>query len=107
MFFYQILKTMYCFFFFFYVFFWSKKGQKSAAHSIAKPTDQSQDEARALNEDIFETIYFAACEASMELAELQGPYETYAGGAKQNTLLREESQPWKKKTNRLVTIQTK
>jgi len=35
--------------------------------------------AKQLNEDIFETIYFAACEASCELAELQGPYETYAG----------------------------
>lgn len=37
------------------------------------------DEARRLNEDIFETIYFAACEASSELAELSGPYETYPG----------------------------
>jgi len=37
------------------------------------------DEARTLNEDIFETIYFAACEASCELAELEGPYESYAG----------------------------
>ncbi|CAE7474931.1 RNR1, partial [Symbiodinium pilosum] len=37
------------------------------------------DEARRLNEDIFETIYFAACEASCELAELSGPYETFAG----------------------------
>eukprot|EP00931_Biecheleriopsis_adriatica_P058322 TRINITY_DN3467_c0_g1_i1.p1 TRINITY_DN3467_c0_g1~~TRINITY_DN3467_c0_g1_i1.p1 ORF type:complete len:823 (+),score=129.26 TRINITY_DN3467_c0_g1_i1:22-2469(+) len=35
--------------------------------------------ARRLNEDIFETIYFAACEASMELAEAEGPYETFAG----------------------------
>merc|ERR1712028_287448 len=35
--------------------------------------------AKTLNEDIFETIYFAACEASCELAELDGPYETYAG----------------------------
>mmetsp|Transcript_10712 Transcript_10712/g.19038 ORF Transcript_10712/g.19038 Transcript_10712/m.19038 type:complete len:806 (+) Transcript_10712:78-2495(+) len=35
--------------------------------------------ARRLNEDIFETIYFAACEASCELAALEGPYETYAG----------------------------
>ena len=26
-----------------------------------------------------ETIYFAACEASVELAELEGPYETYQG----------------------------
>jgi len=37
------------------------------------------DEARKLNEDIFETIYFAACEASCELAERDGAYETYAG----------------------------
>jgi ribonucleotide reductase alpha subunit len=35
--------------------------------------------ARKLNEDIFETIYFAACEASCELAERDGHYETYAG----------------------------
>jgi len=35
--------------------------------------------ARKLNEDIFETIYFAACEASCELAELLGAYETYEG----------------------------
>jgi ribonucleoside-diphosphate reductase alpha subunit len=35
--------------------------------------------AKRLNEDIFETIYFAACEASCELAELQGPYESYEG----------------------------
>merc|ERR1712238_567552 len=35
--------------------------------------------ARKLNTDIFETIYFAACEASCELAASQGPYETYAG----------------------------
>jgi len=37
------------------------------------------DKARKLNEDIFETIYFAACEASCELAAKDGPYETYAG----------------------------
>eukprot|EP00421_Protoceratium_reticulatum_P021328 CAMPEP_0168378118 /NCGR_PEP_ID=MMETSP0228-20121227/11174_1 /TAXON_ID=133427 /ORGANISM="Protoceratium reticulatum, Strain CCCM 535 (=CCMP 1889)" /LENGTH=87 /DNA_ID=CAMNT_0008391131 /DNA_START=26 /DNA_END=286 /DNA_ORIENTATION=- len=35
--------------------------------------------AQRLNEDIFETIYFAACEASCELAARDGPYETYAG----------------------------
>merc|ERR1712054_96508 len=35
--------------------------------------------AMKLNEDIFETIYFAACEASCELAERDGPYETFAG----------------------------
>merc|ERR1712070_1193376 len=35
--------------------------------------------AKRLNEDIFETIYFAACEASCELAELDGAYETFQG----------------------------
>jgi ribonucleotide reductase alpha subunit len=35
--------------------------------------------AKRLNEDIFETMYFAACDASCELAERDGPYETFAG----------------------------
>merc|ERR550537_1572779 len=35
--------------------------------------------AKKLNEDIFETIYFAACEASMEMAKIEGTYETYKG----------------------------
>merc|ERR1712176_515246 len=35
--------------------------------------------AQTLNEDIFETIYFAACEASCELAARDGPYETFEG----------------------------
>lgn len=37
------------------------------------------EEARALNKEIFETIYFAAMTASKDLAKIQGPYETYAG----------------------------
>jgi ribonucleoside-diphosphate reductase alpha chain len=37
------------------------------------------DEAKGLNEDIFETIYFAAMETSMELAKVNGTYETYEG----------------------------
>ncbi|KAG0170663.1 Ribonucleoside-diphosphate reductase large subunit [Apophysomyces sp. BC1015] len=36
-------------------------------------------EARQMNKDIFETIYHAALEASCELAEKYGPYETYEG----------------------------
>jgi ribonucleoside-diphosphate reductase alpha chain len=32
-----------------------------------------------LNSDIFETLYFAACEASMELAQEEGPYSTFSG----------------------------
>jgi ribonucleoside-diphosphate reductase alpha subunit len=35
--------------------------------------------AKSLNEDIFETLYFAACEASCELAEKLGAYETFPG----------------------------
>ncbi|WP_254413379.1 ribonucleoside-diphosphate reductase subunit alpha [Dyadobacter diqingensis] len=37
------------------------------------------DEARQLNKDIFETIYYGAMEASMELAKLHGPYESWEG----------------------------
>lgn len=37
------------------------------------------EEARLLNEDIFETIYYGAMEASMELAKVNGPYETFKG----------------------------
>jgi ribonucleoside-diphosphate reductase alpha subunit len=37
------------------------------------------EEARGLNKDIHETIYFAAMEASMELSKLNGPYETFKG----------------------------
>ncbi len=36
-------------------------------------------EAQLLNIQIFETIYYAALEASCELAAELGPYETYAG----------------------------
>merc|ERR1719230_799015 len=43
--------------------------------------------ASRLNEDIFETIYFAACEASCELAERDGPYETYEGSPASKGLL--------------------
>ncbi|MEM9390462.1 MAG: ribonucleoside-diphosphate reductase subunit alpha, partial [Bacteroidota bacterium] len=37
------------------------------------------EEARGLNKDIHETIYFGAMEASMELAEKDGAYETFKG----------------------------
>ena len=36
-------------------------------------------EARKLNEDIFETIYFAAVSASKDLARQKGSYESYEG----------------------------
>ncbi len=37
------------------------------------------EEARGLNKDIFETIYFAAMTASKDLAKKLGPYETFKG----------------------------
>jgi ribonucleoside-diphosphate reductase alpha chain len=36
-------------------------------------------EARQLNRDVFETIYYAALTASKDLAKEHGPYETYEG----------------------------
>ena len=37
------------------------------------------EEARALNREVFETIYYAAMTASKDLAKVLGPYETYEG----------------------------
>jgi len=39
----------------------------------------TSDEAKKLNQDIFETIYFAAMTASMELAKSKEPYSTFKG----------------------------
>ena len=39
----------------------------------------TSDEAKALNQDIFETIYYAALTASMEEAQRDGTYESYKG----------------------------
>ena len=39
----------------------------------------TSDEAKALNQDIFETLYYAAVTASMEEAKADGPYQTYEG----------------------------
>jgi ribonucleoside-diphosphate reductase alpha chain len=39
----------------------------------------ASDSARELNRRIFETIYYAALEKSCDLAERDGPYETFAG----------------------------
>ncbi|ETE55833.1 hypothetical protein L345_18458, partial [Ophiophagus hannah] len=36
-------------------------------------------EAQLLNQQIFETIYYWALEASCQLAREDGPYETYQG----------------------------
>jgi ribonucleoside-diphosphate reductase alpha chain len=39
----------------------------------------TSDEAKKLNEEIFETIYFASMKASADLAKKLGPYETFNG----------------------------
>ena len=39
----------------------------------------TSDEAKKLNQEIFETLYFAAVTSSMEMAKDKGPYSTYKG----------------------------
>lgn len=39
----------------------------------------TSDEAKKLNQEIFETLYFAAVSASMELSKEEGPYSTFKG----------------------------
>ena len=39
----------------------------------------TSDEAKQLNQDIFETLYYAAVTASMEMAKEEGPYSSYEG----------------------------
>jgi len=39
----------------------------------------TSDEAKKLNQEIFETLYFAAVTASMELAKEEGPYSSFKG----------------------------
>jgi ribonucleoside-diphosphate reductase alpha chain len=39
----------------------------------------TSDEAKQMNQDVFETLYFAAVTASMELAKEEGPYSTFKG----------------------------
>ncbi|WP_291097187.1 MULTISPECIES: ribonucleoside-diphosphate reductase subunit alpha [unclassified Flavobacterium] len=39
----------------------------------------TSDEAKKLNQEIFETLYFAAVTSSMEMAKEEGPYSTFKG----------------------------
>jgi ribonucleoside-diphosphate reductase alpha chain len=47
----------------------------------------TSDEAKLINKRIFETIYHAAVERSCEIAEIEGPYETFAGSPASKGLL--------------------
>lgn len=53
------------------------QGLADALILLRMPFDS--DEARQLNKEIFETLYFAAMTASKELAQQDGPYESFAG----------------------------
>ncbi|KAI0345961.1 hypothetical protein BDW22DRAFT_1353597 [Trametopsis cervina] len=53
------------------------QGLADAFMALRMPFDSP--EARVLNKQIFETIYHAAVEASSDIAEVDGPYETYEG----------------------------
>jgi ribonucleoside-diphosphate reductase alpha chain len=44
----------------------------------------TSDEAKVLNQEIFETLYYAACTASMEMAIEEGPYSTFKGSPMSN-----------------------
>ncbi|GEQ66662.1 hypothetical protein JCM33374_g325 [Metschnikowia sp. JCM 33374] len=61
------------------------QGLADAFMSLRLPFDSQ--EARELNIQIFETIYHAAVESSIELAAEEGPYETYQGSPASQGLL--------------------
>ncbi|MBA3237526.1 MAG: ribonucleoside-diphosphate reductase subunit alpha [Parachlamydiaceae bacterium] len=53
------------------------QGLADAFIQLRLPFDS--EEARELNKEIFETLYYGAMTASCELAQKEGPYETYKG----------------------------
>ena len=53
------------------------KLQKMAFILMGLPFES--EEARALNREVFETIYYASMTASKDLAKVEGPYQSYAG----------------------------
>jgi len=53
------------------------QGLADAFHMLHMPFESR--EAQALNKEIFETIYFAALDASWELAAKDGPYSSFQG----------------------------
>jgi len=53
------------------------QGLADAFIKLRMPFDSA--EAKQLNKEIFETIYYASMTASKDLAKTEGPYETYEG----------------------------
>lgn len=73
------------------------QGLADAFMSLRLPFDSQ--EAKELNIQIFETIYHAAVEASIELAQEEGPYETYEGSPASKGLLQYDL--WDRKPSEL------
>ncbi|KIY46749.1 RIR1_NEUCR ribonucleoside-diphosphate reductase large chain [Fistulina hepatica ATCC 64428] len=61
------------------------QGLADAFMALRMPFESA--EAKLLNTQIFETIYHAAVEASCDLAEEEGPYETWMGSPAQQGIL--------------------
>jgi len=53
------------------------QGLSDVFHILRLPFEST--DARELNIKIFETMYYAACKASCELAKIYGPYDTFKG----------------------------
>ncbi|KAH8064228.1 ribonucleoside-diphosphate reductase [Aureococcus anophagefferens] len=53
------------------------QGMADALAKLRHPYES--DDAKRINRDVFETIYFGAMEASIDLAQELGPYDSYAG----------------------------
>ncbi|KAG7191884.1 ribonucleotide-diphosphate reductase subunit rnr1 [Scheffersomyces spartinae] len=73
------------------------QGLADAFMALRLPFDSQ--EARELNIQIFETIYHGAVEASIELAEIEGPYDSYEGSPASQGLLQFDL--WQRKPTEL------
>ncbi|EGW33459.1 uncharacterized protein SPAPADRAFT_60812 [Spathaspora passalidarum NRRL Y-27907] len=73
------------------------QGLADAFMALRLPFDSQ--EARELNIQIFETIYHAAVESSVELAQEEGPYPTYEGSPASKGLLQFDL--WERKPTEL------
>lgn len=73
------------------------QGLADAFMALRLPFDSQ--EAKELNTQIFETIYHGAVEASIELAEVEGPYQTYEGSPASKGILQFDL--WERKPTEL------
>jgi ribonucleoside-diphosphate reductase alpha subunit len=74
------------------------QGLADAFIQMGYPFDS--EEARVLNKEIFETIYFGALTASKDLAKIHGPYKSYVGSPMSAGILQFDM--WKDKTGNKI-----